>query len=287
MPGKDHSGDTGGIICPNVPGADAEGSVDIRDEDSDDPDILYDWMGPNDDTKEKAQIEALEAKIKDTVGKLSNTGKVWLKHTLRRHLTTPKIELEKKKTKEMTKHVRSGHRTKLVWNTEPCDGCMVGAPRPKYATRNKGPYVSKENTINPDTVFYPSGEDNNGDTCAWHGIELETRVGSFIPASNKSSMQTTNAYLKTKAWIEATADPGGKNGYKIGRHKSDPGSEMEGAMTHAMAIRQVQNHKGGMDVHTDQSFVERAHQQVQQMQASMFHQDILNQPDDEALAFKV
>jgi hypothetical protein len=100
-------------------------------------------------------------------------------------------------------------------------------------------------------------------------------------------MQTTNAYLKTKAWIEATADPGGKNGYKIGRHKSDPGSEMKGAMTHAMAISQVQNHKGGMDVHTDQSFVERAHQQVQQMQASMFHQDILNQPDDEALAFKV
>ena len=128
---------------------------------------------------------------------------------------------------------------------------------------NKGPYISKVNTINSDTVFYPGEKDNNGDICAWHGIELETRVGGFTPATNKSSMQTANAYLKTKAWIEALADPGGKTGYKIGRHKADPGSEMKGAMGHALAEGKVQNHKGGVNIHTGQAFIERAHLEIQ------------------------
>ena len=111
-------------------------------------------------------------------------------------------------------------------------------------------------------MFYPGEKDNNGDICAWNGIELETRVGGFIPATNKSSMQSANSYLKTKAWIEALADLGGKTVYKIGQHKSDPGSEMTGAMGFALAEGNVQNHKGGVNIHTGQAFIKRAHQQV-------------------------
>ena len=151
------------------------------------------------DDLERARIEALKAKIEDTVGKLSNSGKLWLRNSLRKHLKTSKSTEEKEKAREMAKHIRSGHRTKLVLNTKPCEGCIVGATRPKYATKNKGPYVSKVNTINSDTVFYPGEKDNNDDICAWHGIELESRVGGFIPAANKSSMQIANSYLKTKA----------------------------------------------------------------------------------------
>ena len=278
-----------GITCPmNEAGAPAE-SADEPDDTLEDPDIIYDWTGSDDDcgVEEKAEVQTLKAKNEDTVSKLSSSGRLWLRESLRKHLAVPRSEAEKERRKEMTKHIRSGHRTKLVLNTKPCEGCIAGTSRPKHATKNKGPYISKENTINSDTVFYPGGEDNNGDVCAWHGVELETRVGSFIPAANKSSMQTASSYLKTKAWMEALADPGGKNGFEIARHSADPGSEMKGAMNHAMAKGKVQNHKGGVDIHTDQAFVERAHQQVQQMQASMFYEGIDNQPDDEALAHKV
>ena len=278
-----------GMTCP-MDEAGAPGETGGNPDDTlEGPDIVYDWTGSDDDcgAEEKAQMQALKAKIEDTVSKLSSSGKLWLRESLRKHLAVPRSEAEKERKKEMTKHIRSGHRTKLVLNKEPCEGCIAGTSRPKYATKNKGPYISKENTINSDTVFYPGGEDNNGDVCAWHGVELETRTGSFIPAANKSSMQTASSYLKSKAWMEALADPGGKNGFKIARHSADPGSEMKGAMNHAMARGKVQNHKGGVDVHTDQAFVERAHQQVQQMQASMFYEGIVNQPDDEALAHKV
>ena len=91
------------------------------------------------------------------------TGKLWLRESLRKQLAVPKSEGEKERKKEMAEHIRSGHRTKLVLNTKPCEGCIAGTSRPKYATKNKGPYISKENTINSDTVFYPGGADNNGD----------------------------------------------------------------------------------------------------------------------------
>ena len=62
---------------------------------------------------------------------------------------------------------------------------------------------------------------------------------------------------------------------------------MKGAMGHALAEGKVQNHKGGVNIHTRQAFIERAHLQIQQMQASMFHEGIENQPDNEALSYKV
>ena len=49
---------------------------------------------------------------------------------------------------------------------------------------------------------------------------------------------------------------------------------MRGAMEHAMAGDNVQNYKGGVDIHTRHAIIERAHQQIQQMQASMFHESI-------------
>ena len=52
-PEKGRAEVTGGIICPNMPGADEEGSVDSNDKESDDPDIIYDWTGSDKDTKER------------------------------------------------------------------------------------------------------------------------------------------------------------------------------------------------------------------------------------------
>ena len=168
-------------------------SADTPGAPGEDTDAAYDWTVEDADDSERAQVEMLKAKIEDTAGKLSNVGKIWLRNSLKKHLATPRSAEEKAKAKEMERHIRSGHRTKLVLNTKPCEGCIAGATRPKYATKNKGPYISKVNTINSDTVFFPGEKDNNGDICAWHGIELKTRVGGFTPATNKSSMQTANA----------------------------------------------------------------------------------------------
>ena len=54
-------------------GADTEssGAVDEPDDTLEDPDVLYDWTGPSTDVEEKAQMQALKAKIEDTVSKLS------------------------------------------------------------------------------------------------------------------------------------------------------------------------------------------------------------------------
>ena len=75
----------------------------------------------------------------------------------------------------------------------------------------------------------------------------------------KTASATAKSFLDAKAYIEALADPGCVNGFKIQRCGRGPGTEYLAEFLDACAEHNIPKETGAVDVHWNQAIQENRH----------------------------
>jgi hypothetical protein len=184
------------------------------------------------------------------------------------------------------KHAANGHREPMTFNGErlECSTCiqalMVDLPARKGGCLNRVDHLV---TVNSDTLDL--GEyDNNGHRYGHDSVVLGDSLGDIVLTREKDASTQAKAWSKTKAFFEATADPGGKLGYKVRRRHTDQGTEFQGESAKACSDSNVLETKGLVDRHTDSSVVENRNRMVQRTATALCTHALKSEDLHQALA---
>ena len=173
--------------------------------------------------------------------------------------------------KELREHCIKGHRTKLkLQGGKPCHGCVTSAMQAlRY---HKGGALEKpdmgKTAMGGDTIDYKTF-DVNGHRYGSDWVMLKSCFAVLHMLRFKTASATAKSFLEAKAYIEALADPGCVNGFKIQRCGRDPGTEYLAEFLDACAEHNIPKETGAVDVHWNQSIQENRHKMTHRASVAM------------------
>ena len=109
-----------------------------------------------------------------------------------------------------------------------------------------------------DTIDYKT-EDVNGHRYGADWVMFKSQFAVLHMLKYKTASATAKSFLDAKAYIEALADPGCVNGFKIQRCGRDPGTEYLAEFLDACAEHNIPKETGAVDVHWNQAIQENRH----------------------------